>query len=71
MAKETSSARVARIAARILAGGKATPAEVKALAASVLTQREPRPAKVERLQIVIDKRDVERIVADMKRRRRL
>lgn len=38
---EQSSARLASIAGRVLQRGFAWPAEAKALAASVLTQREP------------------------------
>ncbi len=40
---ETTSSSVAKVAGKVLQSGKATPAEVKKLAASVLTQAADKP----------------------------
>jgi hypothetical protein len=42
---ETTSPSVAKVAGKVLQSGKATPAEAKKLAASVLTQAADKPKK--------------------------
>jgi len=51
MQNEQTSAAVASIAGRILAGGDCTPAEIRAIAASVLTQTADKEGEVKGLPV--------------------